>query len=299
MVDQAWLSQNLPGEKILDVSEFLKGDDLHLVAANNSVLSILGVVILQLVLGSISVPVPFVVSREELSQPIIGYNVIEDLASTHREQLPMALRNCIPILSLDKAHAVVNLVAAEVPDVKYAKTMSKFVLPPHSRCKVRCHTDFETTDGVQSVLFSPYQLDSELEFAESVAKVTLGRPVVNIVVSNPTNKSYVLQKGLVLGSVEAVSAVMPVMPREREREVAEVEVLSVESAKSMESSGSVENFEGGEDSWLPDVDLSHLSEEQRSMAESMLREEREAFCRNKSDHGDVPELQMDLKLTEI
>ena len=334
MIDKAWLEQNLPQEKVLAISEFLEGDELHLVTANNSIMSVEGVVVLDFSLGSISVPVPFVVSSDKMSQPIIGYNVIEELARLHREHLPLALRNSIPSLSLPNAHAVVNLVSAELPEVKHAKTLSKTVLPPHSRCKIRCHTNFQTADDKQSVLFSPNLLDSELEFTESVAQVKRGKPIVNIVVSNPTNQSYVLRKGLVLGSVEAVSAVIPLMPRRSKRETrktAAVKQVGVDGDASAESSvgcdggecgteksnnggaecsdgGIIERSEdgginersehGGVGSWLPDVDLSHLSDDQRSMAEAMLREECGAFCRDKSDHGDVPDLQMDLKLSD-
>ena len=169
MVDKQWMQENLPQEKILGISEFLEGDELHLVAANNSVVSVEGVAVLDFSLGAISVPVPFIVSSDKLSQPIIGYNVIEELARIHRDHLPLALRNSIPSLSLSNARAVVNLVAAELPDVKHAKTLSRIVLPAHSRCKIRCHTNFRTDEEKQSVLFSPNLLDSELEFVESVA----------------------------------------------------------------------------------------------------------------------------------
>ena len=65
--------------------------------------------------------------------------------------------------------------------------------------------------------------------------------------------------------------------------------------ESSDAAGGCENqaVEGGkneDDNWLPNVDLSHLSPEQRAMAEEMLREEREAFCRDESDHGDAPVL---------
>ena len=214
MITKRWLAEHFPNEKLLAISEFLEGDDLHLYTANNSVLAVEGVVVLTFGLGSASVTVPFVVSGDELSQPIIGYNVIKRLIQTDRESIPSALVDSIPFLTPSKAEAVVSVMEADVVVVENAKVMKKTVVPAHSRCRIRCHTSFRTEDTHQNVLFSPNILDSELEFAESVAQVKRGRSTINVVVSNPTNQPYVLRKGLALGSIEAVSAVIPVMPNE-------------------------------------------------------------------------------------
>ena len=58
---------------------------------------------------------------------------------------------------------------------------------------------------------SPILLESELEVAESVATVRIGRQNVHIVVSNPTDEPIVLEKNLPLVSLEPVSAVIPLM----------------------------------------------------------------------------------------
>ena len=90
---------------------------------------------------------------------------------TESTELPARLKNSIPSLSLKKADAVVNLIRAESTDVGEARTTSRTVLPPNSRCRIKCHTDFRTTEPRQSVLFSSNILDSELEFVESVGVV--------------------------------------------------------------------------------------------------------------------------------
>ena len=286
MVDIEWLRSNFPDEKILPISEFLDGDDLHLFTANNSVLAVEGVVVLKFGLGLASVVVPFVVSSDKLSQPIIGYNVIKHLVKMDREKIPSALVNSIPSLTPCKAEAVVNLIDAEVDEEKEARVMSKTVIPARSHCKVRCQTNFRTDEAKQNVLFSPNILDSELEFRELVAEVRRGKSSVNVVVSNPTNQAFVLKKGLVLGAVEAVSAVIPVVSNEKLMRSATVGKVEAECRDT------------GVEKWLPDVDLAHLSEEQRGIAEEMLREECEVFCKDKTDHGDVPELQMEIKMTD-
>ena len=297
MIDQAWLNKHFPGVKMMDIAEFLEGDELHLYSANNSLLKVQGVVILEFGLGEVSVRVPFIVTGEQLDCPLIGYNVIKHLAGLDRETLPTALLKSMPSLTQNKAKAVVNLIAADSPQAREAKVLSKVVLPPHSRCKIRCRTSFRTDEPKQNLLFSPNILDSELEFVESVVEVKRGNPNVNIVVSNPTNKPYVLKKGLSVGGVEAVSAVIPVMPSKSKKLSAEVNKVEVEPPGGS-GTVNVESPENVDQKWLPNVDLSHLSDEQRAIAEEMLREECEVFCQNKDDQGDVPEMQMEIKLTD-
>ena len=288
LVEKEWCEENFPEEKVLSVEEFLEGDELHLSTANNTVMAVEGVIVLKFELeGGAWVDVPFVVTTDKLSQPLIGNNVIAHLAKTQSEDLPSKLKNSIPSLSLVKAEAVVNLIRADSVEVKEAWTTSKTVLPPNTQCMIKCRTDFKTDEQKQSVLFSPNIFDSEVEFVESVAEVKFGRPSINVVVSNPTNKPFVIKKGLVLGSVEAVSAVVPVMPRvkktSKKKRAAKVEEVQVESGER----------------WLPEVDLSHLTDEQREIAEEMLREECGAFCKDKIDlYGDAPGLQMEINLTD-
>ena len=45
-------------------------------------------------------------------------------------------------------------------------------------------------------------------------------------------------------------------------------------------------------------DLSHLTPEQREIAEKLLEEEKDVFCIGPEDHGDCPDLQMELNLTD-
>ena len=78
---------------------------------------------------------------------------------------------------------------------------SKFSLP--------CCTNFQTSEEKQNVAFIPYPADTELEFSDSVVQVKLGSRNVHVVVSNPTNQPVILEKRLVLGSIETVSAIIP------------------------------------------------------------------------------------------
>ena len=74
----------------------------------------------------------------------------------------------------------------------------------------------------------------------------------------------------------------------------------------------IEDFEVGEngklrngvgikpltETWLPKVDLSHLSTERQGKVESMLREECDVFSKCESDIGTIREFEMKINLAD-
>ena len=77
MVNGDWLWTNHPTLPIMSVMDFLEGDDLHLCTANNTRIAVEGIAIMVVEIGNVSIAVPFVVSSDDLAQPIIGYNLIK------------------------------------------------------------------------------------------------------------------------------------------------------------------------------------------------------------------------------
>ena len=74
-VGSDWLKENLPGEKIRDISELLD-EPLLVRTANKSVLPYRGWVSLPFKFGNIELDVPFLVCDSKLERPIIGFNVM-------------------------------------------------------------------------------------------------------------------------------------------------------------------------------------------------------------------------------
>ena len=55
---------------------------------------------------------------------------------------------------------------------------------------------------------------------------------------------------------------------------------------------------GGSRKWLPETDLSGLSEEEKKEAEALLTEECELFSRCDSDIGDIKDFEMRINTTD-
>ena len=277
-----------PECEIQTIEEFLEGDNLHLCAANNTNVDVEGVALLKFGLGSCKLPVPFLVTKEHLENPIVGYNLIKELVRMNIEELPCLLKNSIPALTLLKAEAVISLIKTDIEDEEEVAVAKRTVVPANSRCRVKCRTRFETSESKQNVTFTSYPSDGELEIPDSVVQVKMGKRCVNVVVTNPTNRPVTLEKGWVLGSVEAVSAIIPLGPEADDA----TKRKANNGAKGMVPSNLVQ-AQSVQTTELPKLDLSHLSEGRRIAAEKLLMEEKDVFCCGESDHGDVPDLVME------
>ena len=179
------------------------------------------------------------------------------------KELLELLRDSLPLLTAPQAEAVISVIRRDVDEEEEVMVGKRTIVPPNSRCRVKCRSNFETAQGRENVAFTPYPADTELEISESVVQVMLGRKTVHVVVSNPTNQPITVEKGMVLGTIEAVSAVIPIGPSEKFKETKE-ETGDGETQLSDSSlninSVQLEQREGedsGKEDEMPKVDLSH------------------------------------------
>ena len=107
---------------------------------------------------------------------------------------------------------------------------------------------------------------------------------VNIPVYNSGNSDIMLHRKTMLGHLVLVDSLTPV-EREKQAPVC-VESINPELVKSVH------------EKWDPPIDISHLSESQQNVVREMLREESAAFSQNDSDFGCIPNLKMNIKLTD-
>jgi len=243
LVDRKWVVENFPDEQIHSVSEFL-GEELHLRAANNSMIQFDGLILLDFGLkinnGEVErredkeqgFVVPILVSSNDIVDPILGYNVIEHLILEGSPEQKLALEESLR--SQKKGFDLGPLSAliqekAEDPDFLTEVKMSKTItVPAGHRVQVKCRVKAESSDKEQAVYFAPVVEDDENEliFSETISKLKLGRTNHIIVdVMNLSTVDRVVSKGKVVGSVHGVSAVLPMTKMadvERRKKVVDV-----------------------------------------------------------------------------
>ena len=155
LVSSDWLNKNIPDHELLSVEQYLEGDEMHLCAANNTKVEVEGVVVLNFGIGqAFEIPVPFIVTKDNLENPIVGYNVIKHIVSLDIEGFPELLKNSCPTLNKSKTDAVIALVKKDVMEECEAKVMEKTVIPANTRYRIKCRTDFEASEMKQNVLFT-------------------------------------------------------------------------------------------------------------------------------------------------
>ena len=81
LVTCQWIKTHLPSEhqNVYPMSALLQNDDLVLSMANNTELQYDGYIELNFQLPNLSILVPMLVTRENISRPIMGYNVRGEL----------------------------------------------------------------------------------------------------------------------------------------------------------------------------------------------------------------------------
>ena len=87
MVDRKWVRKHFPNATIYSVSEFLERE-LYVKAANSTAIRFDGVLLIEFSLsgGEADFWVPVLVASDEMPEPILGYNVMEDLVFTGDEE---------------------------------------------------------------------------------------------------------------------------------------------------------------------------------------------------------------------
>ena len=310
LVDSKWVNQYFRDKELHNVNKFLENHKLEVKAANKSNISFTGVILLtfSLTVNSPSFVVPFLVTNDEINEPILGYNVIEHLILNNIEDENLELRKCFVEVGEENVDNMISLVQdrAEESDLLCeVKASTTVIIPASKSLQVKCRMKVLIDGPEQTVSFVPRiseNGENELVFAETIAKLRRGRTQYLFVdVINPTKTDIVLKKGMEIGGIHSVSAVIPLrietfVPKSGvsgKDGIVSGCVISGEDVKSM-----AEKTDPVTENLLPKVNLKHLTDEQRVIVEKMLIEECEVFSKSDSDIGDIQDFEMKINLSD-
>lgn len=309
IIDRKWKDQYIPEVRVRDVSEGTEAaDNLNLVAANGSSMPYEGWVEITFNLAppanemkELVIPV-LVLKGQQLSKPIIGYNVIEQImkqseasgqSDGSKRLLNKTVRSAFPGLRRSKIRTFINLVTAESASEYCVKVTKNHVsVPKHTIVQVKCQVKAPCMKQDSVMLFEPSvnpQYPDGLEPLETLLTLKRGsRPVIQIGVQNVTDHDILLVGKTELGTVQTIKSVLPA-----------TESFCVTTACVNENVKPASECEvNSEGVWDPPVDVSHLSMEQQQRVRQMLREERHSFSKSDEDIGCVKDLQLSISLTD-
>ena len=254
----SWLKTNFPSSQIRDVSDLLDpDDDLVLTAANNEELEYMGYVEIMFQISETAEPicVPFLVTKEDIEQPIIGTNIMAEVLKTKEKvQMMELLEGALKDVKKKDMMGLVNIIQgkSKTEDERSVEVGKKDVVVPKGQSvKVQCRTDFRGVEPGTPVLFQPsrnFDLETSLVFGEGVMLSSAGKSKSVVPVSNPGETDVVLRAKTHVGVVSAASSVTPCPVHERRKEgnenLGESETVSIktegaESKRKTETEGAV------------------------------------------------------------
>ena len=145
MVSSSWVKDNIPNAKLQPISDFLENDEkLEFKAANNTDVPMEGCVVLVFSMGKSSFEVPFLVTSSTLSNPIVGFNVMEHLiisGKETREEVINSLSKANNTVTAEKFDVMVTLVEENFAEDDFLgdlRATKAHVVPANSSIRIRC-----------------------------------------------------------------------------------------------------------------------------------------------------------------
>ena len=214
LISVQWLQdRNIP-YKINSV-EALLGGSLRLQAVGKRDIPYMGYAEIQFEMGEQKVEVPFLVSGEELIQPLIGYNVIKVLAGESHNDLRQSLADGLTIddscldsliheLTVEESDMLCNVVTGKEDKI----------IPAGQTAIIGCKINSCQFNKKTPVIFEPsfdFSLDEELHFSTGLVLMKCGTNTrVNISVTNVSDRKIVLPRKTLIGALQMVSSITPV-----------------------------------------------------------------------------------------
>ena len=214
-ISRGWLGRNFPELVLRDVCDLLERN-LDIQAANKENMPIDGWVELtfQLTSGP-AICVPFLVFSDEISVPIIGFNVIFELLKVGSVDLVAEVMAAMG-LDKDKAVKTINIIqsAGSLPlsEVKVGK--KAVTVGAGQSVQVRCLAPVGLLESATPVLFQPDEVQGWPEALAINDKLLMLQKGISrkvpVTVVNTSKHDIILPPNTLLGRLELVNSVTPV-----------------------------------------------------------------------------------------
>lgn len=307
IINEEWRKLHLPHSTVRPLSELLGSNSLVGVAANQTEIPFIGWVEAEFRLGKDSTMtkpllVPILVSSDPkvAEEPIIGYNVIEEVTgeSSQKSKTETIHTVCKAFqITVQTAQSVLQLIHAPLcdDDVGVVHTGRKTItLAAEQVTTVYVNANTAVQYQGQDLLLVPSEEPTVPEgvvIEQGLVTVPSRRSgYVPVPIANTNRYSVTLNQRTVLGHLQTVKTAYAASPEQlRVGEGVEPPVNTV-SANSDSTTTQKPTW------WDPPVDLSHLNEDQRRITKQLLREECHAFAYDDEDIGSIPSLNLHITL---
>eukprot|EP00794_Sanderia_malayensis_P013146 gene13146-14497_t len=293
------IRSSFPEKPVRKMDELLEDKDISLVAANGTSIPYEGWVELTLQLVSDSnlkhILVPFLVTKETLELPIIGFNAVSELTkdttgviSTDRVMVNH-LKTSFPVLKNSNKNCFefmrIMKDCVKRDKVCPVKTLKRsIVIPSKSVLSVKCRANGGFVAYSTPSMFEPEingTIPDGLQLTGTLITLKKGtKQMMEIDIENVTGHDIRVQARTVVGHIQLVQSVTPV-------EVNDQTQSNKENHSSVESNQSEQQEQ---------VNLDGLTPVQKDVVKKMLCDELDSFAKDESDIGVAEGLNLEINL---
>ena len=326
LVSNSWVDSLGDAPEIQSLDKLVNnGQEINLRGAGGKKIPYVGYIDLPVKLKGVvsEMEVPFLVTSEELVNPIIGYNVIKAVATDDDSSEACRYIRFFKGLSAEVSNKVMSILAESKGGYLSTTKMVKngHVVKKNSAGTITLKIEHVYFDRPTPVMFEP-SIDAQLVFDEILSieeqVVTMKKGInqkVKVAVHNRTDQDITIPARMLIGDISMVDSVTPVevklqdLPEKRVEvecrgessnvtepptQTAEIDSCKCSDKITCECSVSVSTEEKDYSEFqkkLDEMELdSRLSEAERKQFKEMLWRRREAFCCDDDDVGESEDL---------
>ena len=233
LISSDWLRRKGIIYEVKDVKALL-GGALRLRAVGNREIPYVGYTELSFQMGKQNVQVPFLISKEDIVQPLIGHNVIKALSeSVDEESFSKTLTHGIPNKE-EIVKKLVHVIRCEDDEVlTTVKTSKDTIIPAGGTMTVGCRIGDCQMDKRMPFIFEPtfeWTMNDDIQFVTSLVTLKGGyNSRIKVVVSNESTRDVMIPAKKVIGELWYVTSVIPAEVRLKKKDEVELGCRSDEN----------------------------------------------------------------------
>ncbi len=285
IINEDWRERHLPHTTVRPIEELLGPGTLTGLAANHTEIPFDGWVEVSFRLrddtgskGTLQVPMLVASDASVAENPIIGYNIIEEIITRWEKQRPRSstvsrVSKAFSI-SINKARSMLKLLKTVNSNVTVGMVRvgkQKIQLNAGQITTVYAQAHIVGQFQEQSLLFAPSEpspLPEGLVMQEGVVKVGNGKTAeVPVAIANTASHPVILTPRLILGHLEVIKTTYPITTDSFQRNETQIEQVIEQSTSAVQTCGvSVTLHQSKRPSqWDPPIKLEHLTESQQQI----------------------------------
>ena len=309
LISTKWLQNNIPHSKIRDVKELLQST-ITIKGVIGSTVPYKGYVILKCIILGNQIDIPFLVTKDNLSEPIIGYNVISTVMSNDATVAVTNIEETFKDISVENSIVMAELMENNCDGYLSSVTVGKLgaTVKAGTSTNLSCSIANLVTLNKTSVMFEPETQDllpEGLEIQSNLSYLKTGsNRRTTVTVTNSSDKDIKIEPKLKLGDLIEVSSITPsnvyLKTKEDDPETSEdnVRLSAVETEESIAISQDKDMDEKYRQQLLKIELPDELSTDDRELVRKMLWEERDAFAPDEETIGCAEDLVMEIRTTD-